>query len=452
MQLYTRPPSPTVQVSIGVCLGSLVAAMVVTFPTSLLVLAVSLLLGTLCYVRWEAVVGVIAVVTFLVYERLIVAVVLEQFAASLVRETLIAVTIASLVVMSRPRLKLGRLLALYLAVLVAGLLWSPDPVRGVAALRFYLVWPLLAVAAYSVRWTFRSQQVLKNALLSLCLIAAVIGLFQYFTSYALNLPVTEAQMMAARRFGILGSVGPTANRPDFGLLMGVGCLIAVHSAVTARAFQDRAMPAFVAFACVAALFTSLSRTAVVAAGVSLISVWGYASHDRWRPRRLTYSVLALIAAGWLMTSVASMPEQGLPVGLEYEATSFGSLGERADAWNERVHPALSMPRRAFLGSGLGSLGASSQISQVTTLVSVADNTFLAIFLEIGGIGFLLALLLFIRGTRILWVMGDRPGRTLLVGLLVFLLAFGSTVDIIHSSPGVPLAYIVLGVLVRPGKS
>jgi putative inorganic carbon (HCO3(-)) transporter len=283
-------------------------------------------------------------------------------------------------------------------------------------------------------------QAVSRLLLFLVPLIALYGIYQYFNL----LPWDQHWFETAELTSIGGPqkghprIWGTLNSPGiFAPVLGLS-LVASFSIARERAERLVLIPPLVV-----ALALTYVRTAWIALVVALIMM----SMALRGKGALRVMVLVSIVVGVAIAISTVSPVGQAVVG---RATSFGSLGKDQSA-NARVNtPAHLLPSalRSPFGSGLGSAGLASGLSESSAGLKSTDNGYLSLIVQLGPIGALCVL------SAMIWVTVSAAGslrattdprrRVWLTGtfaMLVFLLVYQLGGEVLYGVTGVLFWYL-----------
>lgn len=428
------------------CLLCACALALATFPFSALRLALVPvgLLSFLALARSAPVVTLVILLFLFSSERITAPFLGTRLAAAGFREILVITTILALAtgnVSSDSRLRRLGLRPLFLfwtgTVLVSAVL-SPTPIRGVLALRFYLVWPLLGFAAFLiVRNSTAQARRLLVALVFLGVGFAILGILQYTTNYGGLFAISE-DLLSVRRFEGQGAIGLTNGRPPFGFFLAILGTTSGWMWFSRTPWLSRRTAAACTVVCAAGVLVSLSRSSWLALLVGLLAASGASKSRVTRYRGPLICGLAL-AALYLGANVADR----LPSEIALAANSVGSLSERFGIWSDALEYVTATPRTLLFGAGLGAIGSDTLIAAEEPIIPVVDNTYVRALFELGLFGCLTALALGARLCR--YIRGSQAvTKDLLYAVVACAGVFSLTVDAVYLLPGALMTAVVFG--------
>jgi hypothetical protein len=269
--------------------------------------------------------------------------------------------------------------ALYVALMALHLPGAQSLAGGLVSFRnLALYWLMLFVSSELITSVSRLRM-LTLAILVPAGVFGVVGIAEVVTNRQifgwLHYDI-EALMGTDLPYTILGlprATGGTGNPLEFGLLMAIGAVLCtVHIAASGLRRWGRFMAPVLIIVFVALALT-FARSAYVSLAVGLLATSFFFAR-----RRL---LVPLAVLGVLALGLAQTPYGGqLQARLKFEdEAGITTANQRVDVWQEVLVRGVSV----WSGSGLGSQGGAVERSGASPLLSITDNYYALIGLQVG---------------------------------------------------------------------
>lgn len=284
--------------------------------------------------------------------------------------------------------------ALYVALMALHLPAAQSLAGGLVSFRnLALYWLMLFVSSELVT-TVSRLRMLTLAILVPAGVFGVVGIAEVVTNRQvfgwLHYDI-EALMGADLPYTIFGlprATGGTGNPLEFGLLMAIGAVLCTVQISASGLRHWRRFMAPVLIIVFVALALTFARSAYVSLAVGLLAASFFVAR---RHLLVPLAVLGVLTLGLAQTPYGSPLQARLKV--EDEA-GITTADQRVDVWQEVLSRGVSV----WSGSGLGSQGGAVERSGANPLLSITDNYYALIGLQVGWgtvvlfLGILLALL------------------------------------------------------------
>jgi len=345
--------------------------------------------------------------------------------------------IVSLMRQGRSRLKinglLGWLILFYLVWAFSSLVWAED-----IALTFrrLVLFAMLCLGAVAVAGRFS----LRNIVLWVFFSAALYLFIGIIAEIALG---TFRPFAPGYRFA--GTIHPN--------IQGINCYLLMLSCITAAQFEKRGSKLFLAFVLIGFVFLILtkSRTSLASALLALFAFWVLVSSISRNlvfilGVSLTFCLILLLVGNAFFPAL----RQGVLLGRE-DPTTYTLTG-RIPLWNECLE---YVSKRPFIGYGYNSFWTPHHIREISDDqewgVSAGHSVYLELLLNVGIIGMITFVLIFILGIK-KSVKYLKVSRNIVYAFLCALLVFCLFDGILESAIINPsfLMFLSMVVLARLG--
>lgn len=293
-----------------------------------------------------------------------------------------------------------------------------------------------------VRGMERIEVVLKVLVVAGAMVG-VVAIMQYFLDFNLDsimkIPGLRAQSAGGfviERSALRRVAGTTAHPIELGVVCAMLLPVATHLAMTARRRLQQALPWWLCCGLIAiALMFSVSRSAIVsfaAAGVVMFIGW---------PARRRLVALAICVCFLGLIRIAAPSLIGTIFGLFANASSDSSVAYRT---HDYATAASEISKHFWLGRGMGTWYAPKH--------QVFDNQYLLSFVDIGALGLVTSIGIFVAGIyaaiRGRMLSGNPDDRNLgltLAAMLAVPLVGCATFDLASFPTASAMAFLISGV-------